>query len=70
MQSKSCGGLPIGFISEEEFMRVRDKEHQSLGMKELKQLAFDFPNDAALGEEIRRIVRSDPKQKEDKIEYT
>ena len=60
VQSKSCGGLPYGFISEEEFMRVRDKEHQSLGIKELKQLTFDFPNDAELGGKIREIVREDP----------
>ena len=46
-------------INREDLMRVRNKEHQSLGMKELKQLAFDFPNDARLGEEIRRIVKED-----------
>ena len=36
-------------------MRVRNKEHQSLGLKELQQLCDDFPNDQELGEEIRRI---------------
>lgn len=38
-------------------MRVRKKEHQSLGIKELKQLAFDNPNDAELGNKIRQIIR-------------
>ena len=38
-------------------MRVRDKEHQSLGVKELKQLCKDFPNDQQLGEEIRKIMQ-------------
>ncbi len=38
-------------------MKVRDKEHQSLGIKELKQLSYDFPNDAKLGAEIRAIIR-------------
>ena len=38
-------------------MRVRNKEYQSLGLEQLKQLAYDFPNDAQLGEEIRRIIR-------------
>ena len=38
-------------------MRVRNKEHQSLGIKELKQLAYDFPNNAALGKQIRKIIR-------------
>jgi hypothetical protein len=37
-------------------MRVRDKEHQSLGIKELKQLAFDYPNDSELGNKIRQII--------------
>ena len=37
-------------------MRVRDKEHQSLGAKELKQLCKDFPNDQQLGKEIRKIT--------------
>ena len=39
-------------------MRVRNKEHQSLGIKELKQLVYDYPNDQQLGEEIRRIVNA------------
>ena len=37
-------------------MRVRNKEHQTLGLEQLKELAYDFPNDAMLGEEIRRII--------------
>ena len=37
-------------------MRVRNKEHQSLGIKQLKELSHDFPNDTMLGEEIRRII--------------
>jgi|TARA_B100001079_G_C16137499_1_gene394060 hypothetical protein len=36
-------------------MKVRNKEHQSLGYKELKQLCDDFPNDQELGKEVRRI---------------
>ena len=39
-------------------MKVRNKEHQSLGVKELKQLCKDFPNDQQLGEEIRKIYRA------------
>ena len=42
-------------------MRVRDKEHQSLSLKELKQLGHDFPNDAMLGEEIRKIIKESSK---------
>ena len=38
-------------------MRVRNKEHQSLGLEQLKELSYDFPNDAQLGEEIRKIIR-------------
>ena len=38
-------------------MRVRNKEHQSLGVNELKQLSEDNPNDADLGKEIRRIIQ-------------
>ena len=38
-------------------MRVRNKEHQSLGVKELEQLCKDFPNDQQLGKEIRKITR-------------
>ena len=37
-------------------IQIRDKEHQSLGIKELKQLAFDYPNDAELGNRIRLII--------------
>ena len=36
-------------------MKVRNKEHQSLGPKEIEQLVKDFPNDQMLGEEIRKI---------------
>jgi hypothetical protein len=43
-------------------MKVRNKEHQSLGYKELKQLCDDFPNDQELGEEVRRIL-NDSQQK-------
>ena len=38
-------------------MKVRNKEHQTLGVKELVQLCNDFPNDQQLGEEIRKITR-------------
>ena len=38
-------------------MRIRNKEHQSLGLEQLKELSYDFPNDAQLGEERRRIIR-------------
>ena len=38
-------------------MRVRNKEHQSLSLDQLKELAYDFPNDSQLGEEIRRIIK-------------
>ena len=37
-------------------MRIRNKEHQSLGPKELEQLCQDFPNDTQLGKEIRKIA--------------
>ena len=39
-------------------MRVRDKEHQSLGIKELQELCHDFPNDQELGEEVRKIAHA------------
>ena len=39
-------------------MRVRDKEHQSLGIKELQELCHDFPNDQQLGEEVRKIAHA------------
>ena len=38
-------------------MRVRNKEHQSLGINELRQLAEDFPKDSDLGKEIKRIIK-------------
>jgi ABC-type ATPase involved in cell division len=38
-------------------MRIRNKEHQSLGLDQLKELAYDFPNDSQLGEELRRIIK-------------
>tara|TARA_Y100001963_G_C6669586_1_gene394449 strand:- start:31 stop:264 length:234 start_codon:yes stop_codon:yes gene_type:complete len=38
-------------------MKVRNKEYQSLGIEQLKELAYDYPNDAQLGEEIRKIIR-------------
>ena len=41
-------------------MKVRNKEHQSLGLKELKQLCKDFPNDKQLGKEIRKILHRAP----------
>ena len=37
-------------------MRIRNKEHQSVSVKELQQLCDDFPNDQQLGEEVRRIT--------------
>ena len=39
-------------------MRIRNKEHQSLGYKELQQLCQDFPNDQQLGEEVRKMARA------------
>ena len=41
-------------------MKVRNKEHQSLGQKELQQLCKDFPNDKQLGKEIRKIMNAAP----------
>ena len=38
-------------------IQVRDKEHQSLGIKELLQLCKDFPNDKELGKHLRRLTR-------------
>ena len=38
-------------------MKVRDKEHQSLGIVELLQLCKDFPNDEDLGQHLRRLTR-------------
>ena len=38
-------------------MKVRNKEYQSLGLRELEKLTFDYPNDAQLGQRIREIVR-------------
>ena len=37
-------------------MRVRNKEHQSLSLEQLEELAHDFPNDQELGEQIRKII--------------
>jgi hypothetical protein len=39
-------------------MRVRNKEHQSLSFKELKQLCDEYPNDQMLGEQIREITNT------------
>jgi hypothetical protein len=36
-------------------MKVKDKEHQFLGLKELNQLVMEYPNDAALGKYIRKM---------------
>jgi hypothetical protein len=36
-------------------MRIKNKEHQSLGFKEIKQLVLEYPNDAALGKYIREM---------------
>ena len=36
-------------------MKIRNKEHQSLGIKQLKELSHDFPNDQKLGEYIRKL---------------
>jgi len=47
-------------------MKIRNKEYQSLGLKELKKLSYDFPNDAALGNEIRKIIQeSEPSAPKD-----
>ena len=48
-------------------MRVRNKEHQSLGIKELKELCDDFPNDQQLGEEVRRIKNDSQLRHEQKV---
>ena len=48
-------------------MRVRNKEHQSLGPKELEQLCTDFPNDQQLGEEVRRIKNDSQLRHEEKV---
>jgi len=39
-------------------MKIRNKEHQSLGLQELQQLCDEFPNDQMLGEEVRRITNA------------
>ena len=39
----------------DELMKVNNKEHQTLGMKELKYLVDEHPNDASLGAEIRKL---------------
>ena len=36
-------------------MKVGDKEHQSIGFKQLEELVREYPNDQMLGEEIRRM---------------
>lgn len=36
-------------------MKVKNKEHQFLGLKELNQLVVEYPNDAALGKYIRKM---------------
>lgn len=48
-------------------MRVRNKEHQSLGLKELEELCKDFPNDQQLGEEVRRIKNDSQLRHEQKV---
>ena len=48
-------------------MRVRNKEHQSLGLKQLEQLCDDFPNDKQLGEEVRRIKNDSQLRHEEKV---
>ena len=37
-------------------MRVRNKEHQSLGLKELKNLSCDYPDNEQLGKRVREII--------------
>ena len=48
-------------------MRVRNKEHQSLSIEQLKQLCDDFPNDKQLGEEVRRIKNDSQLRHEEKV---
>ena len=36
-------------------MKIRNKEHQFIGLKELKSLIDDYPNDAQLGAYIRKL---------------
>ena len=36
-------------------MKIKDKEYQSLGSKEIEQLVLEFPNDAGLGKYIRQM---------------
>jgi len=38
-------------------IQIRNKEHQSLGIKELEQLCNDNPNDSSLGLAIREMVK-------------
>ena len=40
---------------QEHKMKIRNKEHQSLGIKQLRELSHDFPNDQQLGEYIRKL---------------
>ena len=37
-------------------MKVRNKEYQSLSRTQLKELCDDYPNDAMLGEQVRKIA--------------
>ena len=39
-------------------MKIRNKEHQSLGLEQLQELCDEFPNDQMLGEELRRITNA------------
>ena len=48
-------------------MKVRNKEHQSLGYEQLKQLCDDFPNDQQLGKEVRRIKNDSQLRHEQKV---
>ena len=45
----------MGHTYQEHKMKIRNKEHQSLGIKQLKELSHDFPNDQQLGEYIRKL---------------
>ena len=38
-------------------MKVRDKEHQTLGLAELEQLCIDNDDNSSLGFAIRKIVK-------------
>ena len=45
-------------------MRIGNKEHQSFGPDQLMELAKKYPNDAELGEYIRRIAWKELKKSE------